>query len=300
MQGSSKARSRSSPAPRAASAASRRSSSRSQGARVVVNDLGTTRRRLAGATRRPRARWWRRSEARAARPSRTSATSPTGTTSQALIKTALDTFGDLHILVNNAGFCRDPMIFNMSEEEFDAVIRVHLKGHFCTMRFATAYWRDKRQGGGRRGLRPPDQHVLGGLHLRLGRPAELRGGQGRHRRDDDVDRAGAAQVRRDRQRDHAARAHAHERRRGRSAAMFAKPAEGFDVFAPENVAPLVGYLASPEAAAHLGPRDDRLGQGRHRRRSAQHRAPSSSSHERWTVESLAPAARRRTSRSSSR
>ena len=68
---------------------------------------------------------------------------------QSLIKTALDEFGSLDILVNNAGFTRDGMLFKMSEEDFDAVIRVHLKGHFCVMRHAAAWWRDtsKARGG---------------------------------------------------------------------------------------------------------------------------------------------------------
>ena len=58
-----------------------------------------------------------------------------------LIQTAVDTFGGLDVLVNNAGIVRDRMIANTSEEEFDAVIAVHLKGHFATTRHAAAYWR---------------------------------------------------------------------------------------------------------------------------------------------------------------
>ena len=58
-----------------------------------------------------------------------------------LIRTAVDTFGGLDVLVNNAGIVRDRMIANTSEEEFDAVIAVHLKGHFATTRHAAAYWR---------------------------------------------------------------------------------------------------------------------------------------------------------------
>ena len=88
---------------------------------------------------------------------------------QALIKTALDTFGELHILVNNAGFLRDSTIFNMSEEDFDAVIRVHLKGHFCTHALRHRVLARQGQGERRADLRAPDQHQLGGLHLRLGR-----------------------------------------------------------------------------------------------------------------------------------
>ena len=62
--------------------------------------------------------------------------------SAGLIRTAIEHFGALDILVNNAGIIRDRMIFSMTDEEFDAVVRVHLKGHFAMLRGATAYWRD--------------------------------------------------------------------------------------------------------------------------------------------------------------
>ena len=63
-----------------------------------------------------------------------------------MVKQALDTFGRLDILVNNAGILRDRMIFNMSEEEWDAVIAVHLKGHFTVMQPATRHMREKKSG----------------------------------------------------------------------------------------------------------------------------------------------------------
>src|SRR5918996_6612915 len=66
---------------------------------------------------------------------------------QRLIQTAIDTYGDLHVLVNNAGILRDRVLVNMTEEEWDAVIHVHLKGHFCPTRFAAGYWRGKRKAG---------------------------------------------------------------------------------------------------------------------------------------------------------
>jgi NAD(P)-dependent dehydrogenase (short-subunit alcohol dehydrogenase family) len=66
---------------------------------------------------------------------------------QRLIQTAIDSFGDLNVLVNNAGILRDRMLVNMSEKEWDDVIRVHLKGHFAPMRFAGAYWREQSKAG---------------------------------------------------------------------------------------------------------------------------------------------------------
>src|SRR6478609_2090707 len=66
---------------------------------------------------------------------------------EGLIQIAVDTFGGLDVLVNNAGIVRDRMFANTSEEEFDAVIAVHLKGHFATMRHAAAYWRAQSKAG---------------------------------------------------------------------------------------------------------------------------------------------------------
>jgi NAD(P)-dependent dehydrogenase (short-subunit alcohol dehydrogenase family) len=64
-----------------------------------------------------------------------------------LIKQATGEFGRLDILINNAGIIRDRMIVNMSEEEWDAVINVHLKGHFSPTRHAAAYWREQSKAG---------------------------------------------------------------------------------------------------------------------------------------------------------
>jgi 3-oxoacyl-[acyl-carrier protein] reductase len=71
---------------------------------------------------------------------------PTG---ELLLATALGAYGRLDVLVNNAGVLRDRMIFSMSEQEWDTVIRVHLRGHFVTARLATAHWREaSKQAGG--------------------------------------------------------------------------------------------------------------------------------------------------------
>jgi NAD(P)-dependent dehydrogenase (short-subunit alcohol dehydrogenase family) len=64
-----------------------------------------------------------------------------------MVQQAVETFGDLHILVNNAGILRDRMLVNMSEAEWDAVIQVHLKGTFAPARHAAAYWRERSKAG---------------------------------------------------------------------------------------------------------------------------------------------------------
>jgi NAD(P)-dependent dehydrogenase (short-subunit alcohol dehydrogenase family) len=64
-----------------------------------------------------------------------------------LVQAAIDEFGGLDVVVNNAGFLRDRMFFSTGEDEWDAVIRVHLKGHFCTARHAAAYWREQSKAG---------------------------------------------------------------------------------------------------------------------------------------------------------
>jgi NAD(P)-dependent dehydrogenase (short-subunit alcohol dehydrogenase family) len=66
---------------------------------------------------------------------------------QRLVNTAIETFGDLHVVVNNAGILRDRVLVNMTEEEWDAVIDVHLKGTFAPSRWAAAYWREQSKAG---------------------------------------------------------------------------------------------------------------------------------------------------------
>jgi NAD(P)-dependent dehydrogenase (short-subunit alcohol dehydrogenase family) len=86
----------------------------------------------------------------------------------AMVQQAIDTFGGLDILVNNAGFVRDRMLVNTSEEEWDAVIRVHLKGHFAPLRHAGAWWRAEAKEGRQRVARVVNTSSGAGLQGSIG------------------------------------------------------------------------------------------------------------------------------------
>jgi NAD(P)-dependent dehydrogenase (short-subunit alcohol dehydrogenase family) len=87
---------------------------------------------------------------------------------EGLVKTAVGEFGRLDVLVNVAGILRDRMIFNMSEQEWDDVIRVHLKGTFNTCKFAAAHWRSLREEGAQN--RIINFTSVSGLHGAPGQP----------------------------------------------------------------------------------------------------------------------------------
>ncbi|MCL2543749.1 MAG: SDR family oxidoreductase [Nocardioidaceae bacterium] len=115
------------------------------GAKVVVNDYGVS---LAGEKEEsPAHEVVREIEALGGEAVVNGADVADFEAAAALVRQAIDTFGGLDILVNNAGFVRDRMLVNTSEDEWDAVIRVHLKGHFATMRHAGAYWRAESKEG---------------------------------------------------------------------------------------------------------------------------------------------------------
>ncbi len=88
-----------------------------------------------------------------------------------LVEEAIATFGGLDILVNNAGIVRDRMVVSTSEEEWDAVLRVHLKGHFATLRHAAGYWREEAKQGRQRAARVINTSSGAGLQGSMGQSA---------------------------------------------------------------------------------------------------------------------------------
>jgi NAD(P)-dependent dehydrogenase (short-subunit alcohol dehydrogenase family) len=166
-----------------------------------------------------------------------------------LVKDAIEKFGRLDVLVNNAGFLRDRMLANLSEQEWDAVIRVHLKGHFAPLRHAAAYWRAEAKDG-----RQPDARIIN-----TSSGAGLLGsvGQGNY----SAAKAGiaamtivaAAELGRYGITVNAIAPAARTRMTEQAFAdTMAAPAEGFDAMAPENVSPLVVWLGSGQSAHVTG------------------------------------------------
>src|SRR5579875_3314717 len=111
-----------------------------------------------------------------------------------LVQTAVEHFGGLDVLVNNAGILRDRFLVNMTEEEWDVVIHVHLRGHFVPMRHAAAYWRDQAKRG--QPVAAYHHHLVHVGPARQPGPDQLRSRQGRHRRHDRHRRPGAGPLRR--------------------------------------------------------------------------------------------------------
>jgi NAD(P)-dependent dehydrogenase (short-subunit alcohol dehydrogenase family) len=137
-----------------------------QGARVVVNDYGVS---LAGEKDgSPAADVVAEIEALGGEAVANGADVADFEQAAAMVQQAIDTFGGLDILVNNAGFVRDRMLVNTSEEEWDAVIRVHLKGHFAPLRHAGAYWRGEAKEGRTRAARVINTSSGAGLQGSIG------------------------------------------------------------------------------------------------------------------------------------
>ncbi|MEO5651416.1 MAG: SDR family oxidoreductase [Marmoricola sp.] len=138
-----------------------------QGAAVVVNDFGVS---LAGegSGETPADAVVAEIEAAGGRAVANGADVADFTQAEAMVRQAIDTFGGLDILVNNAGFVRDRMLVNTSEEEWDAVVRVHLKGHFAPLRHAGAYWRAESKAGRPRSARVINTSSGAGLQGSIG------------------------------------------------------------------------------------------------------------------------------------
>ena len=137
-----------------------------QGAAVVVNDFGVS---LAGEkTENPAQEVVAEIEAMGGRAVTNGADVADFAQAEAMVRQAIETFGGLDILVNNAGFVRDRMLINSTEEEWDAVIRVHLKGHWAPLRHAGSYWRDEAKAGRQRVARVINTSSGAGLQGSIG------------------------------------------------------------------------------------------------------------------------------------
>jgi 3-oxoacyl-[acyl-carrier protein] reductase len=160
-----------------------------------------------------------------------------------LVRQAIDTWGALDVLVNNAGILRDRMIFNLSEAEWDAVIRVHLKGHFCPTRHAVAHWRDQSKASG---------GPVYGRIINTSSEAGLLGSAGQPNYA--TAKGGIIQLTLSTAQGMARYGVTANAIAPRARTQMTEELGGFDategdfaVFAPENVSPLVAYLASPGA-----------------------------------------------------
>jgi len=166
-----------------------------------------------------------------------------------IVKTALDTFGGLDVVVNNAGFVRDRMFVNATLDEWDAVVKVHLRGHFCVSRHAVDYWRTRSKQG-----LPVDARIINtssgaGLNGSLGQSAysAAKGAIA------SLSLVQAVELRRY---GITVNALAPAARTRMTEQVFAekmkKPASGFDREDPDNVAPTVVWLGSRESREVTG------------------------------------------------
>ena len=168
-----------------------------------------------------------------------------------LIQTAIDTFGGLDVLVNNAGILRDRMMVNMTIEEWDAVIRVHLRGTFAPMRHASEYWRNRSKAGETNDARIINTTSPSGIYGNVGQTnygaakagiasLTIIAAMELGRYGVTVNAIAPAALTR------------MTENLGMGAASAAKKPEEFDPLDPGNIAPLVVWLGSPESAAITG------------------------------------------------
>ena len=220
-----------------------------QGAKVVVNDLGAEIDGSGGSTG-PAGEVVDAIRAMGGEAVANGADVADWDQAEGLIATAVDAFGRLDVLVNNAGFLRDRMLANTSEQEWDAVMRVHLKGHFAPTRHAVAHWRDRSKAGDTVDARIINTSSGAGLMGSVG--------QGNY----SAAKAGIAALTLVESAEFGrygvtANAIAPAARTRMTEEVFAQtmtaPGEGeFDAMAPENIAPFVVWLGSAESADVTG------------------------------------------------
>lgn len=257
-----------------------------QGAKVIVNDLGTT---LdgAGVSTGPAQDVVDEIVAMGGEAAANGADVADFDQAQALVQQAIDTFGRLDVLVNNAGFVRDRMLVNATAEEWEAVMRVHLTGHFATMRHAAAYWRQEAKEG-----RKPDARIINtssgaGLMGSIGQSAysAAKGGIA------SLTIVAAAELGRYGVTANALAPSARTRMtEGPFADAMAAPEEGFDRMHPGNVSPIVAWLASAESADVTGRVFESEG-GRLRLEEGWRHGPSRDAGRRWDPAELGPVVR---------
>jgi NAD(P)-dependent dehydrogenase (short-subunit alcohol dehydrogenase family) len=163
-----------------------------------------------------------------------------------LVRLAIREFGALHVLVNNAGILRDRTIVNMTDEEWDDVVRVHLRGHFMPTRAAARYWREQHKAG--QELRPCLVNTSSTSGL-FNNPGQANYGSAKTGitsltiiAQRELDRYGV----RANAIAPAARTRLTMATPGASDAMLQAPAEGFDALDPANISPFVAYLATAD------------------------------------------------------
>lgn len=219
-----------------------------EGAKVVVNDLGVGTHGEAGETKGAAEKVV--DEIRAAGGE---AVADTGDVAdwdagKRMVDLAVSSFGRLDAIVNNAGFVRDRMFVSCTPEEWDAVLRVHLRGHFCTSRHAVDYWRAQQKAGNPVAGRIINTTSGAGLQGSVGQSAYSTAKAGIA----GLTLVQAAELARYGITANALAPNARTRMTATGGFdMNAKPGE-FDVYAPENMAPLVAYLVSEQSQGVTG------------------------------------------------
>ena len=218
------------------------------GAKVVVNDLGVGTHGEAGATKGAAEQVVDEIRAMGGEAVANTDDVADWDSGKRMVEAALDTFGALHAVVNNAGFVRDRMFVTCSPEEWDAVIRVHLRGHFCTSRHAADHWRAQSKAG-----HPVDARIINttsgaGLQGSVGQSAYSTAKAGIA----GLTLVQAAELGRLGITANALAPNARTRMTQTGAFDMAAKDGAFDLYAPENMVPLVSYLVSSQSRGVTG------------------------------------------------